>query len=177
MRVFLLIPLLLAACQNPSANPGQDLVAAIDVQPPLRISDMEGFLGTWVAVEDGIVTDSVVTEFSLTAGGSVVRETMFRGQPHEMVTMYYQSETALMLTHYCAATAHPNMVGMRDADGGITFACMGKGANFGGCEDGTMHMHGVTYHLDGDSLTGIWSSMTEEGELGEDVVFELQRKS
>jgi len=80
-----------------------------------RLSDLDSFLGTWVqADENGAATDEVVTEFASTAGGSVVIETLFRGQPHEMVTMYYSSPEGLFMTHYCAGKNHPNMAASID---------------------------------------------------------------
>jgi hypothetical protein len=141
-----------------------------------RLSDMDGMLGTWNAAdENGVSTGEVVSEFRITAGGSAIAETMFAGQPHEMVTMYFTSPDGLYMTHYCAIKNHPNLsASIDEATGDLMFDCMGAGANFGACSD-TDHMHHVRYHLDGDSLTATWHSMTA-GELQEATVFDLVRQ-
>ena len=47
---------------------------------------MKKLAGTWLAADkDGKPTDQVVSIIKVTAGGSVVHETLFPGQPHEII--------------------------------------------------------------------------------------------
>ena len=49
-------------------------------------------------------------DYRVTAGGTVVMETLFPGTDHEMVSMYFLNRGNLTLTHYCAAGNQPEMV-------------------------------------------------------------------
>jgi hypothetical protein len=64
--------------------------------------------GTWVAADkDGKPTDQVVSVIKVTSAGSAVQETLFPGQPHEMVSIYYRVGADLVMTHYCALGNQP----------------------------------------------------------------------
>ena len=68
---------------------------------------LKGLAGTWSAnmiEKDGELT---TVEYRVTAGGSVVMETMFAGQPHEMINMYSVDGDALIATHYCSGQNQP----------------------------------------------------------------------
>lgn len=71
---------------------------------------MKTLVGTWVAADkDGKPTDEVVSVIKLTAGGSVIHETLFPGQAHEMVSIYTVDGTDLVMTHYCMLGNQPRM--------------------------------------------------------------------
>ena len=68
---------------------------------------LKGLAGTWSAnmiEKDGELT---TVEYRVTAGGSVVMETMFAGQPHEMINMYTVDGDSLIATHYCSGQNQP----------------------------------------------------------------------
>ena len=66
--------------------------------------------GTWLAADqDGKPTDQVVSIIKVTAGGSAVHETLFPGQPHEMVSIYTVDGPDLVMTHYCVLGNQPRM--------------------------------------------------------------------
>jgi hypothetical protein len=68
---------------------------------------LKGLAGTWSAntlTPDGELT---TVEYRVTAGGSVVMETMFVGQPHEMINMYTVDGDSLIATHYCSGQNQP----------------------------------------------------------------------
>ncbi|HET6425971.1 MAG TPA: hypothetical protein VFG20_19935, partial [Planctomycetaceae bacterium] len=53
------------------------------------IEKLKTLVGTWVKADDsGKPTEEVVSVIKLTAGGSAIQETLFPGQPHEMISMY-----------------------------------------------------------------------------------------
>jgi hypothetical protein len=47
--------------------------------------------------------------YRVTAGGTVVMETLFPGSPHEMITMYTLEGKDLLATHYCSMGNQPTM--------------------------------------------------------------------
>jgi hypothetical protein len=111
-----LIAALLTGCQanikitTPADAFGRmDLVEEASPQADAELlGRIKALAGTWeVQDEKGQwVTASV---FTVTSGGSVVRETMFPGTPHEMTNMYSMDGTSLILTHYCAMGNQPRM--------------------------------------------------------------------
>src|SRR3984885_14545336 len=74
------------------------------------LEKMKKLVGTWGAADkDGKPTDQVVSIIKVTAGGSVVHETLFPGQPHEMVSVYTVDGADLIMTHYCVLGNQPRM--------------------------------------------------------------------
>lgn len=74
------------------------------------LDKMKTLAGTWVVADkDGKPTDEVVSVIKVTAGGSAVHETLFPGQPHEMVSIYTADGSDLVLTHYCMLGNQPRM--------------------------------------------------------------------
>lgn len=56
----------------------------------------------------GKENEKVYTEYSVSAGGSAVVETIFPGTPYEMVSVYYDDENGkLAMTHYCMMRNRP----------------------------------------------------------------------
>jgi hypothetical protein len=134
--------------------------------------------GSWYAAdENGKATEMKMSEYSVTAGGTAVIETLFPGQDHEMVSVYYMEGNELMLTHYCVLGNHPKMKAKVDADSGqIIFGCTGKGENFASCK-GTHHMHeGRITPGDANHYNATWTPM-ENDAPGEKVSFDLVRGS
>ena len=82
--------------------------ATVAAHPGLE--QMKKLAGTWVeADKDGKPTDKVVSVIKVTAGGSAVQETLFPGQPQEMVSVYHMDGADLVMTHYCMLGNQPRM--------------------------------------------------------------------
>jgi hypothetical protein len=80
--------------------------------PPTNaaLEKMKKLTGTWlVADEDGKPTDQIGSVIKVTAGGSAVHETLFPGQPQEMVSVYTVDGSDLIMTHYCVLGNQPRM--------------------------------------------------------------------
>ena len=74
------------------------------------LEKMKNLVGTWVVADkDGQPTEEVASVIKLTAGGSAVHETIFPGQPHEMVSVYTADGPDLVMTHYCMLGNQPRM--------------------------------------------------------------------
>jgi len=68
---------------------------------------MKKLAGDWKATgPDG---KPMETRFRLTAGGSVLHETLFPGTPMEMITVYHMDGADLILTHYCMIGNQPRL--------------------------------------------------------------------
>ncbi|KAA5542123.1 hypothetical protein FYK55_15045 [Roseiconus nitratireducens] len=100
-------------------------------------------VGTWVAADDkNQPTDQVVSVIKLTAGGSVLHETLFPGQDQEMVSIYTVDGEDVVMTHYCMLGNQPRMKASgQSTDNTIKWAFAG-GSNLDPAKD--KHMHGAT---------------------------------
>jgi hypothetical protein len=108
--------------------------------------------GTWVAAgQDGKATDQIVSIIKVTAGGSAVHETLFPGQPHEMISVYTADGPDLLLTHYCVLGNQPRMKASANSlSNQIAFKFAG-GGNLDPRKD--KHMHDATLTiLDDDHI-------------------------
>jgi hypothetical protein len=125
-------------------------------QPPTLthsgLLTMKKLVGTWLAADkDGKPTEQVVSIIKVTAGGSAVHETLFPGQPHEMVSMYTVDGPDLVMTHYCVLGNQPRMkADPKSPAKQICFQFAG-GSNLDPKKD--KHMHAATLTLvDDDHL-------------------------
>jgi hypothetical protein len=117
--------------------------------------------GTWVAADkDGKPTDQVVSVIKVTSAGSAVQETLFPGQPHEMVSIYYRVGADLVMTHYCALGNQPRMkADPKSPSNQIHFEFAG-GTNLDPAKDKHMHEGTITF-VDDDHIE--WCGVAWEG--------------
>jgi hypothetical protein len=86
-----------------------------------------------------------------TAAGSAVMETIFAGEPMEMISVYHMDGDNLLLTHYCALQNAPIMKFEKsDKPGEIKFVFQG-GTNFDPATDTHVH-EGVMQIKDANTL-------------------------
>jgi len=143
-----------SSASHGDAKPGAKLPA-----PPTNagLEKMKKLAGTWLAADkDGKPTDQVVSVIKVTAGGSVVHETLFPGQPHEMVSVYTVDGPDLVMTHYCVLGNQPRMrADPKSPPNQIVFRFAG-GTNLNVAKD--KHMHEATLTIVNDDrieLNGI----------------------
>lgn len=107
------------------------------------LEKLKTLVGTWVSADkDGKPTEEVFSVVKLTAGGSAVHETIFPGQPHEMVSIYTADGPDLVMTHYCMLGNQPRMKASTKAlTNKINFEFVG-GSNLDPKKD--KHMHAAT---------------------------------
>ena len=120
--------------------------------PHPGLERLKKLAGTWVmADKDGKPTDQVVSVIKVTAAGSAVHETLFPGQPQEMVSVYYRDGADLMMTHYCALGNQPRMkADPKSPPNQIHFQFAG-GSNLDPAKDAHMHEGTLTF-LDDDHI-------------------------
>ena len=127
------------------ASRGDDKAPAKLPTPPTNaaLEKMKKLAGTWlVADKDGKATDQVASVIKVTAGGSAVHETLFPGQPQEMVSIYTVDGPDLIMTHYCVLGNQPRMKATPNSPANqISFQFAG-GSNLDPKTD--KHMHAAT---------------------------------
>src|SRR5262245_32491894 len=110
IRRILVGGLLAVALALPALGDDKHNHAAPAAPTNAGLEKLKTLVGTWVAADkDGKPTDQVVSVIKLTAGGSAVHETIFPGQPHEMVSVYTVDGPDLVMTHYCMLGNQPRM--------------------------------------------------------------------
>jgi len=109
-RFFALVPLL-ALTSSAMSQEGDKAVSKLPPPPTnAALEKMKKLAGTWLlADKDGKPTDQVASIIKVTAGGTAVHETLFPGQPHEMVSLYTLDGADLIMTHYCVLGNQPRM--------------------------------------------------------------------
>ena len=101
----LLTALILTASLNlPAAETGKANTASPEFER------MKTLVGSWTGKADmGQGPIDMTIQYRLLAGGSVLEERCFAGTPNEMVTMYYDQDGKLAMTHYCVLGNRPAM--------------------------------------------------------------------
>lgn len=121
------------------------------------LEKLKTLVGTWVmADKDGKPTEEIVSVIKLTAGGSAIHETLFPGQPHEMVSIYTADGADVLMTHYCMLGNQPRMKASTKSLGNkLNFEFAG-GTNLDPKKDKHMHAATLTF-IDADhySVDGI----------------------
>jgi len=132
------------------------------------LEKMKTLVGTWVmADKDGNPTDDVVSVIKLTAGGSVVHETIFPDQPHEMVSVYTADGSDLVMTHYCMLGNQPRMKASTKSLGKTLKFEFAGGSNLDPKKD--KHMHAATLTFLDDDHYQIEGIAWENGEPAKEM--------
>ncbi|HEX2835777.1 MAG TPA: hypothetical protein VHW00_22400 [Thermoanaerobaculia bacterium] len=99
-------------------------------------------------------------EYRVSAAGSAVFETMFAGEPHEMITVYTVDKDSVLATHYCAGGNQPilRLNAAKSKDNELVFEMERITGNV--TPD---HINGVTFKFgDGGKVEESWSSTKSE---------------
>jgi len=117
---------------------------------------MKGVVGAWEGTSNmGKEGQPIRVEYRLTAGGSAIVETLFPGTPEEMISVYYDSNGKLSMTHYCMLRNQPLMKLLKAGADRLDFTFSG-GSNIDKKKDA--HMHALTIlFVDKDHIVQNWS--------------------
>ena len=97
----------------------------------------------------------VRVEYRVTGAGSAVVETLFPGTPHEMVTVYYDQNGALCMTHYCALGNRPHMT-LKNSTADAVELELAPGGEVDAAREA--HMHSLKISFEGtDKIVHEWS--------------------
>jgi hypothetical protein len=135
---------------------------------------MKLLVGVWEGKTDmGKGMEPFKVTYELTSGGNAIVEKFAAGQPHEMVTVYYDYNGKLVLTHYCALGNQPHMEVTSSGDDTLQFILSEKTPNLVSLKEMHMHAHGII--LDGkDSMTQTWT-LYDKGVRANEVAVKLTR--
>jgi len=134
-----------------------------------RFELMKSLEGAWV-VPDGDGTSML--EYEVTANGSAILETVFPGQPSEMLSVYTLDSGRLVMTHYCAMGNQPYMLATDgDSANVIRFECQGAGNT---ASHADAHMHLGVFTIGDGTLQTEWT-MYSDLEPGQAHGLELVR--
>src|SRR6266478_5998855 len=151
MRRLLVCPMLVLALQLVAYGDEKT-----DKLPPAPtnagLEKMKKLAGTWLAADkDGKATDQIASIIKVTAGGSAVHETLFPGQPHEMISVDTVDGADLIMTHYCVLGNQPRMKADPKSPANQIVWRFAGGANLDPKKD--KHMHEATLTIvDDDRL-------------------------
>ena len=84
---------------------------------------------------------AVKATYELTSAGNAILERLFVGLPHEMVTVYYDSNGKLTMTHYCSLGNQPHMDLMNPGENNMLFVLSKN--NHGLSSVNETHMHAL----------------------------------
>lgn len=130
------------------------VAAGEPIQPPqpklapasAEFERLKTLVGKWHGkVDIGQGPMDMDVQYRLIAGGTVLEERCFVGTPQEMVTMYYDKDGKLALTHYCIMGNRPGMTFKSADDKTIKFAF---DENCGINPSKEPHMHALTLRFD-----------------------------
>lgn len=127
---------------------------------------MKTLVGTWKGMVDmGEGPVEMISHYRLLAGGTVLEERVFAGTPNEMVTMYYDKDGKLALTHYCVMGNRPGMTLASSDEKTIKFAFDDSCGINPATES---HMHSLTLRFDdADTITASCKAIMDGKELPE----------
>jgi len=134
---------------------------------------MKSLVGTWKGkMKMGEEEMELIVVYSTSSAGSVIIEKAFPGTPKEMVSVYYDKDGKLTMTHFCALKNQPQMTLADSNDSRINLKFSG-GSNLNPEKD--MYMHSVSIDfVDDDEIIQTWTQYEGDKQKGE-TAFTLTR--
>src|SRR6476659_3608479 len=135
--------------------------------PPPSSSEferMKSLVGTWTGKTDmGEGPIDITLQYRLLAGGTILEERCFAGTPHEMVTMYYDQDGKLAMTHYCVMGNRPAMK-LKSSDAKSIYFDFDKSCGINPKKESHMHALTITFD-DPNTITTSCSAIMDGKEL------------
>jgi hypothetical protein len=127
---------------------------------------MKTLVGTWAGKTDrGHGPVDITMQYRLLAGGSVLEERVFPGTPNEMVTMYYDQDGKLAMTHYCMLGNRPAMR-LNSSDARTITFDFDATCGINPAKESHMHSLKITFE-DADTITTNCKAMFDGKEMPE----------
>src|SRR5882762_1729569 len=127
---------------------------------------MKTLVGTWQGKTDmGQGPIDMTLQYRLLAGGSVLEERVFAGTPNEMVTMYYDKDGKLAMTHYCMFGNRPGMLLKSSDDKTLKFD-FDQTCGINAAKESHMHALTITFD-DADTITSSCKAIIDGKEMAE----------
>jgi hypothetical protein len=107
---------------------------------------LKSLVGDWAGqVDMGNGPVDMDVHYRLLAGGTVLEEKVFAGTPNEMVTMFYEKNGKVALTHYCLLGNRPAMT-LKSSDGKSMRFDLDENCGINPATES--HMHSLTLTFD-----------------------------
>ena len=136
---------------------------------------LKQIVGVWegsTSMGEGKGDQKLTVEYRLTSGGTAIVETLSPGTPHEMISVYYDGDGSLEMTHYCALGNRPHMALKSSDDKNMAFELV---SNNDIKADTEPHMHAMTISfVDDNNIVEHWT-LYEGGKEKETATLELTR--
>lgn len=117
-----------------------------------EFAKMKELVGTWKGTADiGQGPVDMTVQYRMIAGGSVLEERIFPGTPHEMVTMWYEKDGKLSMTHYCVLGNRPAMA-LKSSEGKSMTFDFDPSCGIDPSKENHMHALTITFE-DKDTIT------------------------
>ena len=147
--IKLLTALTLAVALSTNAGETDQAKARSD---SAEFARMKTLVGSWTGKCDmGQGPMDMTIQYRLLAGGSVLEERVFAGTPNEMVTMYYDQDGKLAMTHYCVFGNRPSMK-VKSADAKTIKFDFDSTCGINPNKESHMHALSITFD-DADTIT------------------------
>jgi hypothetical protein len=126
---------------------------------------MKTLAGTWKGKTDmGQGPIDITVHYRVLAAGSVLEERVFADTPHEMVTMYYDKDGTLALTHYCVMGNRPAMALKASDAKTLTFDFDGACCTIDPKKESHMHALAIRFD-DADTITTTCKALMDGKEM------------
>ncbi|MGI9554113.1 MAG: hypothetical protein ACR2NC_04240 [Thermodesulfobacteriota bacterium] len=117
---------------------------------------MKNLVGTWKGtMKMGEQEQEITVIYSTSSAGSVIIEKSFPGSPQEMVSVYYDKDGKLTMTHFCALKNQPQMTIADSKENRIDLAFSG-GSNIDLEKDMYMHSLSIDFE-DNNTIVHNWT--------------------
>ena len=127
---------------------------------------MKTLIGSWAGKTDmGQGPVDITLQYRLLAGGSVLEERCFAGTPNEMVTMYFEKDGKLAMTHYCVMGNRPGMV-LKSSDAKTIKFDFDTTCGINPSKESHMHALSITFD-DADTITTSCQAIIDGAEQAE----------
>lgn len=163
-----------------SVQPEAAAIAPVaqDAERKAEVMQLLGSLqGTWRMVQDDGTLSEAFSVFATSSAGSVVREIMAVGEPHEMTNLYHMDGNRVVCTHYCAVGNQPRMVadGLEQTDEGPSLDFkVDSVSNF--TEGQNHYMGGLKLvFVDDQTVHQVWTTFNAAGAVDHQMTFVLKR--
>jgi hypothetical protein len=171
--VFFTLSILLVTAAQPALAGKDDHHHAVTM--PKEFETLKQLVGTWEGKSDmGKGEQDMSVVYELTSGGTAIVETLMKGTPHEMVSVYHKEGDSLGMTHYCSMGNQPHMKLKQADDQHLVFEMT---ETQGIASPDESHMHALTLTLkDKNTLQHDWVNY-DKGKAAQTATFLLHRKS
>ncbi len=169
-----------AACSRTSTTssaefaPGPVVAKATVAQKAALIDRVKSLAGTWESTDEKGEAH-VSSVYSVSSSGSVVRQIMLPGSPHEMTNMYHMDGPSMVMVHYCAMGNQPHLRAAATGSAPDRIELKSDGVTNRTAADQPYMAQLTIIFKDADHIREEWRTY-ENGSLGSGTNFDLTRR-